>query len=102
MFKRESPQSPTDSSHDSDAAQASMLRLSDDIGAMAERIGQMADRIGDMSERILETQRIQGENIATMQKSMNEAMALLAEQMKANNRLLELIVSKGMAIESPL
>jgi len=47
-----------------------MLRLSDDIGLMADRILEMADKIlimaddiGDMADRILETQRIQGENV---------------------------------------
>ncbi len=59
------------------------LRLSDDIGIMADRIlfteeqiGIMADRIGEMADRILETQRIQNENIARVQQTCN---ALLAE-----------------------
>ena len=49
---------------------ASMLRLSDDIGAMANRILEMADKIlimadniGLMANRILETQRIQSVNL---------------------------------------
>jgi len=57
-----------------------MLQLSKDIGTMADRIGQMADRIlvmadkiGDMSDRILETQRIQGVNVALTQKNILEA-----------------------------
>lgn len=49
----------------------SMLRLSDDIGTMADRIGEMsgqimimADNIGVMADRILATQLIQNANIA--------------------------------------
>ncbi len=55
-----------------------MLRLSDDIGIMADRIlfteeqiGIMADRIGIMADRILETQRIQNENIARVHDTSN-------------------------------
>ncbi len=63
----------------------SMLRLSDDIGVMADRIlfteeqiGIMADRIGEMADRILETQRIQNENIARVQATTNRVIAKLA------------------------
>jgi hypothetical protein len=48
----------------------SMLRLSDDIGVMADRILEMADQIlimadniGIMADRILATQVIQGDNL---------------------------------------
>ena len=54
-----------------DSSLAAMLRLSDDIGTMADRIGEMADdilvmadNIGIMADRILATQVIQGDNIA--------------------------------------
>lgn len=53
-----------------DASLSSMLQLSSDIGAMADRIGEMADRIlvmadniGYMADRILMTQVIQNGNI---------------------------------------
>ena len=53
------------------ATYATILRLSDDIGLMADRIGEMADRIlvmadkiGEMADRILVTQRIQSANLA--------------------------------------
>jgi hypothetical protein len=59
-----------------------MLQLSTDIGTMADRIGEMADRIllmadniGTMADRILETQRIQGENVALTQKNILQAQA---------------------------
>lgn len=51
----------------------SMLRLSDDIGVMADRILEMsdqilimADNIGIMADRILATQIIQGDNLQVM------------------------------------
>ena len=54
-----------------DSSLAAMLRLSTDIGTMADRIGEMADRIlvmadniGIMADRILATQIIQSENLA--------------------------------------
>jgi methyl-accepting chemotaxis protein len=57
-----------------------MLQLSQDIGDMADRILEMADKIldmadkiGDMSDRILETQKIQGVNVALTQKNILEA-----------------------------
>jgi hypothetical protein len=58
-------------------ALAAMLRLSDDIGTMANRILEMSDRIlvmanniGLMADRILATQRLQNQNIALIQSSM--------------------------------
>jgi len=54
-----------------------MLRLSDDIGKMADRILQMADRIltmanniGKMADRILYTQQLQNANVKLTQASM--------------------------------
>jgi hypothetical protein len=74
----------------------SMLRLSDDIGKMADRIGVMADRIGTMADRILETQKIQSQNVELTQKSTLEMMKVMNEQLKANNKILELLISKGL------
>jgi hypothetical protein len=58
-------------------AMSAMLRLSDDIGTMADRILEMADRIlvmstniGTMADRILVTQRLQNQNIALIQSAM--------------------------------
>ena len=68
-----------------------MLRLSDDIGKMADRIGEMADRIvateiqiGIMADRILETQRLQNQNVALTQAN------LLKAQENFNNLLIQL------------
>ena len=56
---------------------SSMLRLSTDIGIMADRILQMsdkillmADNIGLMADRIIITQQIQSDNLALTQSSM--------------------------------
>jgi hypothetical protein len=60
-----------------DASLAAMLRLTDDIGGMANRIGEMADRIlvmadniGLMADRILITQQLQNSNIVLTQNSI--------------------------------
>lgn len=69
------------------AGLSAMLRLSDDIGTMANRILEMADRIllmadniGDMADRILITQQLQNNNIALTQAAilttMNNMVAL--------------------------
>ncbi len=56
---------------------STMLRLSDDIGVMADRILEMAnnilimaDNIGIMADRILETQLIQSANLQTVVNAM--------------------------------
>ncbi len=56
---------------------SAMLRLSDDIGTMADRILEMADRIlimadniGTMANRILITQNLQNSNIALTQSAL--------------------------------
>jgi len=61
-----------------------VLRLSDDIGVMADRIGVMADRIllmsdeiGVMADRILITQRIQNSNIEMTQNNISETRDIL-------------------------
>jgi len=81
------------------SSEQTTLRLSDDIGKMADRIGQMADRIGDMSERILETQKIQSKNIELVQQSVMEAMKIMSNQMETTNKIMELLVKKGMDID---
>ncbi|NNF97511.1 MAG: hypothetical protein HKM94_11345, partial [Halobacteria archaeon] len=59
------------------AALSAMLRLSDDIGTMADRILEMADRIlvmadniGIMADRILITQQLQNSNVALTQAAI--------------------------------
>jgi hypothetical protein len=59
------------------AALSAMLRLSDDIGTMADRILEMADRIlvmadniGTMADRILLTQQLQNTNVALTQAAI--------------------------------
>ena len=59
------------------AALSAMLRLSDDIGTMADRILEMADRIlvmadniGVMADRILITQQLQNSNVALTQAAI--------------------------------
>ncbi|MEN8205983.1 MAG: hypothetical protein ABFS24_08220 [Pseudomonadota bacterium] len=56
------------------SSMTAMLRLSDDIGVMADRILEMADKIlvmadniGIMADRIIQTQLIQSENLAQTQ-----------------------------------
>ncbi len=63
-----------------------MLQLSSDIGTMADRIGSMADKIlimsdniGIMADRILETQRIQSENLALTQSSILQTQTNMLE-----------------------
>lgn len=60
-----------------DTLLAAMLRLSTDIGDMANRIGEMADRIlvmadniGLMADRILITQQLQSSNVIAVQNAM--------------------------------
>lgn len=53
------------------------LRLSDDIGDMADRILEMADKIGVMADRIIKTQEIQSRNLnATTQLASVSAQNL--------------------------
>jgi len=63
----------------------SMLRLSDNIGTMADRILATEKEIGAMSDRILETQRIQNENVALTQKNILSAQQNLSAILKAPN-----------------
>jgi len=63
---------------------AAMLELSDDIGDMSDRILEMADKIlimgeqiGDMANRIVETHKIQSENVALTQANLLQAQTNL-------------------------
>jgi len=60
-----------------------ILRLSDDIGVMADRILLMAKEIGIMADRILETQEIQSKNLAATQQLAQYAMTLTNGQVNA-------------------
>jgi methyl-accepting chemotaxis protein len=77
-----------------DGIQETVLKLSSDIGAMADRIGEMADRIGQMADRILETQRIQSENLKAFQDNSLEMARILNEQLKANQALMTKVIDK--------
>ncbi|MBK1704031.1 hypothetical protein [Halochromatium glycolicum] len=74
--------------------QETVLRLSADIGTMADRIGEMADRIGQMADRILETQRIQSDNLKTFQENSLEMARILSDQLTANQRLVAQVIEK--------
>ncbi len=66
-----------------------VLRLSDDIGVMADRILDMADKIGVMADRIVTTQEIQSRNLgATTQ--------LIAMSMNLSSRELQSMKSGGV------
>ncbi|WP_345987098.1 hypothetical protein WCX18_07995 [Sulfurimonas sp. HSL1-2] len=84
-----------------------MLRLSDDIGTMADRIGEMADKIlimsdniGLMADRILETQQLQNDNVAltqsTLLQTQKNMLALISVmQSDSFNSELESLKSSG-------
>jgi len=57
-----------------------ILRLSDDIGVMADRILLMAKEIGIMADRIVQTQEIQSKNLMATQKLAQYAMHLTDKQ----------------------
>lgn len=89
---------------DIQAALTTMLRLSDDIGIMADRILEMADKIlvmadniGLMADRLLLTQQIQSTNLALTQAFMlstQENMIVLSvtvDTSNYNNALTSLI-----------
>ena len=73
-----------------DSSMTAMLRLSDDIGTMADRIVEMADKIlimadniGLMADRILATQVIQSDNLkvvvdAALQSQQNTILLIAA------------------------
>ncbi len=86
---------------------SAMLRLSDDIGAMADRIGEMADRIlvmsdniGEMADRILLTQQIQNGNIALTQQNILTAQTnviALVSQIDTSKYNLDLLNQMSIA-----
>lgn len=89
-----------------DNSEATTLRLSDDIGQMAEhigemadRIGQMADRIGVMADRILATQRIQSENMEASQESIRDTLRLMAEIVESNQQTMQLVLRKTLDLD---
>lgn len=61
-------------------ASKTILRLSDDIGAMADRILLMAQEIGVMADRIVQTQEIQSRNLIATQKLARYAMTMTNQQ----------------------
>ena len=90
----------------SDAITA-MLKLSSDIGEMADRIGEMADNIlimsdniGLMADRILETQVIQSENMIltqnTVMQTQTNTLALVSVIETASYDLsLDTLITEG-------
>ena len=72
-----------------------MLRLSDDIGKMANRILLMAGQIGDMADRIVETMVIMTDTLLEMQKTM--AAMLLALQNGNNSTIAGVTAGVGGA-----
>ncbi|HEX9626813.1 MAG TPA: hypothetical protein VGA00_07745 [Acidiferrobacterales bacterium] len=96
------------------ASLSAMLRLSDDIGSMADRILDMAnkilvmaDNIGLMADRILVTQQLQNTNIALTQASIlatQQNMIVLSDTLGtlAYNTPLGGLVSNGNALVSQL
>jgi hypothetical protein len=66
-----------------------ILRLSDDIGVMADRILLMAKEIGIMADRILETQEIQSKNLAATQQLAQYAMTLTDGQINSTRSAMQ-------------
>lgn len=99
---------------DYQASLAAMLRLSQDIGVMADRILEMAnkillmaDNIGTMADRILVTQQLQNTNIALTQASIlttQQNMVALSRTFNtfAYNSGLAGLVSQGNALSSQM
>lgn len=63
---------------------ATVLRLSDDIGVMADRILVMADNIGIMADRIVTTQEIQSANLNASMGLIQMSMGMTQTQMNTN------------------
>ncbi|SFV62750.1 hypothetical protein MNB_SM-6-641 [hydrothermal vent metagenome] len=74
-----------------------ILRLSDDIGVMADRILLMAKEIGIMADRILKTQEIQSQNLAATQKLTHYAMTLTDAQVTATRENVHNSMNTGMS-----
>jgi hypothetical protein len=103
----------TDASTLSDGISA-MLKLSSDIGEMADRIGEMADNIlimsdniGLMADRILETQVIQSENMIltqnTLLQTQTNTLALVSVIETASYDLsLDTLITEGNILVSKM
>ena len=99
---------------DYQASLSAMLRLSQDIGVMADRILEMAnkillmaDNIGTMADRILVTQQLQNTNIALTQASIlttQQNMVALSRTFNtfAYNSGLAGLVSQGNALSGQM
>jgi hypothetical protein len=75
-----------------------MLRLSDDIGKMANRILLMAGQIGKMADRIVETMQIMTDTLLEMQKTM---AAMLIALQNGNNPAVSGVSGAATLILSP-
>jgi len=78
-------------------ASKTILRLSDDIGVMADRILLMAKEIGIMADRIVQTQEIQSKNLIATQKLAQYAMTLTDEQLTATKQNVQNSINTGMS-----
>jgi hypothetical protein len=56
-----------------------MLRLSDDIGEMADRILQMAEEIGEMADRIVAVIKIMADSMVEMSQTFAKMLVVLQE-----------------------
>ncbi len=74
-----------------------ILRLSDDIGVMADRILLMAKEIGIMADRIIETQEIQSQNLIATQKLVKYAMTLTDAQITTTRNSVNNNINTGMS-----
>ncbi len=71
-----------------DNSEATTLRLSDDIGVMADRIGEMADRIlwtelqiGVMADRIVESEYLINDGAQQSADQVQESQAMVLESL---------------------
>ena len=78
-------------------ASKTILRLSDDIGVMADRILLMAKEIGIMADRIVQTQEIQSRNLIATQKLARYAMTLTDGQVTATREGVQNSMHTGMS-----
>ena len=76
-----------------------ILKLSDDIGVMADRILLMAKEIGIMADRIVKTQEIQSANRVATEKLIKYTMTLTDEQITdAQNNMNAGISNMNMSV----
>jgi len=74
-----------------------ILRLSDDIGVMADRILLMAKEIGVMADRIVKTQEIQSANMVATQKLAKYAMALTDQEVTTTRQKMQHRINSDMS-----